>query len=688
MAGLAVEKIRNVGIAAHIDAGKTTLTERILFYTGRQHRIGEVDDGTATMDYLREEQERGISITAAATTVDWSGHTVNLVDTPGHVDFTAEVERSLRVMDGCVVVFCGVGGVEAQSETVWRQADRYGVPRVAFVNKMDRVGADFSRVVEAIARRLGMPALGVQLPVGKEKEFAGVVDLVEMKALYFDEAEDGKVVEAREIPNDLREEAELAREAMLETLSEFSDELLEAALEGDVDAKVIRKAIREATISCSLTPVLCGSALRNRGVQPVLDAMVYYLPSPIDRGAVVGRHPSRDRRVRFQPDPSSPLSALAFKVTVEEHGELVYVRVYSGRIREGLPVYNVRVGKKERVGRILRMHADKRANVREALAGEIVGVTGLKLTMTGDTLCSRNNQIVLERMSFPEPVISAAIEPRSQSERRRMDQVLEILEREDPTFHVRRNEETGQTLIYGMGELHLEVVGRRILEEFAVAARIGRPEVAYRQTIKETAEREFVFEKTIGLKVQRGRVRVRVSPSSTISGVKIDNAAGPDIISRTLAEAAEEGIRFAADGGVGFGYPFIEMEVVFEALREEDGSQLGYHGAAVEAMRRAVAEAGLVLLEPRMRFEVHAPEEYVGDVLADLAARHADIGEMVSAGGIKMVRGTVAVSKMFGYATGLRSMTQGKGLYTMEPHGYVEVPAAQRERLGVRVLGG
>ncbi len=679
-------RVRNIGIAAHIDAGKTTLTERILFYTGRQHRIGEVDDGTATMDYLREEQERGISIIAAATTVQWRSFRINIVDTPGHVDFTAEVERSLRVMDGCVVIFCGVGGVEAQSETVWRQADRYRVPRISFVNKLDRIGSDFDRTVAMIEERLGVAALPLQIPIGKEQKFRGVVDLLKMRALYFDEETSGRKVVEDKIPEELREEAELARDLLLERLSEFSDELLEALVEGkDVEEGVIKRAVAEATFTCRATPVLCGAALRNKGVQPVLDAICDYLPPPEKAGYIVGRHPTRDKDVKFRLTQKDPLAALAFKVVVEPHGPLVYLRLYSGRISRGATVYNPRLRKRERIQQIYRMHADKRENIPEAVAGDIVAVTGLQQTTTGDTLCQKNHPIVLERMEFPDPVVQVAIEPRSQVERRKLEEALAVIEREDPTFRVRKNEETGQTLVAGMGELHLEVLTKRIVEEFKVDARVGKPQVAYRQTVRGVGDAEFEFARQVGTKMQRGKVSVRVEKIET-PGVTFDNRSDGDTIPPSLVEAAEAGLRFATDGGVGYGYPFVNIRVEYMAqMVENEATELGYHSAAVEAMRRAVAAAGLVLLEPRMRFEIQVPEEFVGEVLADLSVRKAVIEEVKSVERTKVVRGTIAVSRTFGYATTLRSLTQGKGTSSMEPCGYTEVAP---EEAGITLIGG
>jgi len=683
--GRNLDKIRNIGIVAHIDAGKTTLTERILFYTGKQHRMGEVDDGTATMDYLEEEKERGISIVSAATTCLWKDYTINIVDTPGHVDFTAEVERSLRVMDGCVVVFCGVAGVEAQSETVWRQADRYKVPRICFVNKMDRVGADFNRALNSISSRLKITPLPVQIPIGSGAEFKGVIDLIEMKALYFKEETLGKEYYSEEIPDDFKEEAEIARENMLEILSETSDSIMEDVLEGkEVAQDKIRKTIKQATLEWKLSPVFCGSALRNKGVQPVIDGICYYLPSPVERGDIVGLHPEKNKELRFRPTPDEYPVALAFKVVEDPHGELVYLRLYSGTFKEGMTIYNSRAAKKERVGHIFQMHADKRFRLTEAFAGDVVAVVGFQNTVTGDTLCAKSHPVVLERMRFPEPVMSVAIEPQTQSERKKMEDALNALMKEDPTFKVRKNEETGETIISGMGELHLEILTKRIMEEFDVKARVGRPQVAYRQTIVNPSTSEYEFDRVVGLRRHKGFVKLSIEPSSKISDVIVDNRTEMGKISSVFIAAINDGINFAVEGGVGYGFPFVGMKVVVEGdVVEEDATELGYYSAAVEGMRKCVSEAKLRLLEPKMRFEVHTPEEFVGEVLSDLGARAATIEEIQGVDDLKIVRGTVAVSKMFGYATLLRSITQGKGAFTMEPTGYVAVPEEVAQQLGI-----
>lgn len=687
--GRDLDRIRNIGIVAHIDAGKTTLTERILFYTGKQHRMGEVDEGTATMDYLREEQERGITIVSAATTCNWKEFTINIVDTPGHVDFTAEVERSLRVMDGCIVVLCGVAGVEAQSETVWRQANRYGVPRICFVNKMDRVGADFDRAVKSIASRLKTTPLPIQMPMGSEAEFNGVIDLIEMKAVRFEQRTMGKNYYTEEIPGDMKEEAEFARETMLETLSEFSDEVMEDVVEGrEVSPDKIRSAISRATIGGRLTPVLCGAALRNRGVQPLLDAVCYYLPSPSQLKYVTGYHPKNNKKLLFRLSPDENLAVLAFKVVEDPHGELVYLRIYSGTIREKSVVYNPRTGKKERIAHIFQMHADRRHPLREAVAGDIVAAVGLRSVVTGDTLCTKNHPIVLEKMSFPEPVISVAIEPQTQSERKKLEDALTALAKEDPTFKVRKNKETEETIISGMGELHLEILTKRIIEQFDVKAKVGRPQVAYRQTVAEPVETEYHFSRTIGPRRHTGMVRLSISPSPKITEVVVDNRTDRDTISPVFVNAVEDGIKFATEGGIGYGYPFVGMVVTVVAEPVEESTELGYYSAAVEAMRKGVTEAKLRLLEPKMRLEIHIPDEFTGDVLSNLSSRGATIEEIETIDGLKIIRGTVAVSRMFGYATTLRSLTQGKGAFSMEPTGYIVVPDDVVQQLGLIPLGG
>jgi elongation factor G len=674
-------KTRNVGITAHIDAGKTTVTERVLFYTGRQHRIGEVDEGTATMDYMREERERGITITSAATTVKWKGYRLNIVDTPGHVDFTAEVERSLRVMDGCVVVFCGVGGVEAQSETVWRQADRYNVPRIAFVNKLDRVGADFSRAVSSIKERLHVKPLPLQIPIGREKNFLGVVDLLDMKGIIYED-DLGKKQQIIEIPADILGEAKKHREEMFEILTKFSDELLENYLGGkDITREKIEKAIFESTVAQRISPVLCGSALKNKGIQPLLNAICAYLPSPLESKFVVGMHPTKDKELRFEISDKEHLVALAFKVVDDKHGDLTFLRIYSGELKQGRQFFNPRTGKKERAGHIYYMHADERVATDRAQAGEIVAVVGLKNTVTGDTLCEKSHPVLLEPIDFPEPVLSMAIEPKSTGERRKLEDALSRLEKEDPTFTHRLDDETGQTIVSGMGELHLEVLGRRLTDDFNVVVRIGKPQVAYRQTVSETVEEESKFSRVIAGKNHFAVVRVRLEPAPEEAHVSVINEMSKKEFPGEMIAAMNHGARNSTSGGLGLGYPLIKLRVtIIDAkYRSGDLSEIAFEAAADAAVRAAAEKKEIILLEPVMRVEVLVPEEYLGDVLNDLNVRRAEIEEVATVGDLKVIRGSAPISEMFGYATTLRSLSQGKAVHTMEPKGYIPVPKKRVE---------
>jgi elongation factor G len=668
--------MRNIGIIAHIDAGKTTLTERILFYTGKQHKMGEVDEGTATMDYLPEERERGITITAAATTVYWKDYRINIVDTPGHVDFTAEVERSLRVMDGCVVVFCGVGGVEAQSETVWRQADRYGVPRLCFINKLDRIASDFHRAVDSIRERLTIKPLPVQLPLGQERNFKGVIDLIKMKAFTFDEESLGKNFTESEIPQELLTDAKLAREALVESLAEASERLMEKYLHSpDVSQADIRNALREVTLERKFTPILCGSALRNKGVQMVLDAVCDYLPSPEDLKEVEGRHPERDKTLKRKVSPDEHLTSLSFKVVADPHGDLTFLRIYSGRLRQGQQVYNPRARKSERIAHIFLMHADERKSVTEASAGEIVAVMGLKYTVTGDTLCEKAHQIVLEKMSFPEPVVTMAIEPKTTVERKRLLESLERISKEDPTFRHRVDEETGQTVVSGMGELHMEIIANKLLNDFRIEARVGKPQVAYRETVASAAEGSAKFSRQIAGKQHYGAITVRIEPADT-QHVRVINLLSAGKLPQDLVRAAQEGIKDAAEAGVEYGYPLINLQVsIIDAnWRHGESSEIAFHAVADAALRSAAARTKILLLEPQMRLEVHVPDENLGNVVEDLSARKAQINNIATIGkGLRVVRAVAPISSMFGYATALRSCTQGKAMYTMEPSGYAPV---------------
>lgn len=674
-------KTRNIGIAAHIDAGKTTVTERFLYYTGRQHRIGEVDEGTATMDYMQEERERGITITSAATTVKWKGYRLNIVDTPGHVDFTAEVERSLRVMDGCVVIFCGVGGVEAQSETVWRQADRYGVPKLAFINKLDRMGSDFYRAIESVKDRLHVKPLPVQIPIGSEKEFRGIIDLLDMKGILYED-DLGKKQRVIDIPEDMVEEAGKRREEMFEVLTQFSDELLESYLGGgDITREKIEKAIFENTVARRISPVLCGSALKNKGMQPLLDAVCTYLPSPLESKFVVGKHPVKDKELKFEVSKEEHLVALAFKVVADKHGDLTFLRIYSGEMKRGQQVYNPRTGQKERIGHIYYMHADERVAADSAEAGEIIAVVGLKSTVTGDTLCERSHPVLLESMDFPEPVLSMSIEPKSTAERRKLEEAMNRLGKEDPTFMYRLDEETGQTIVSGMGELHLEVLGRRLIDDFNVAVRIGKPQVAYRQTVAEPVEGEGKFSRVIAGKSLYAVVKVRLEPAPQEPHVAVTVKMSRVELPRDMIGAVERGARNSTVGGIGLGYPLINLRVVIIDVQYRSGelSEIAFEAAADAAVRIAAEKNEVILLEPVMRIEVHVPEEHLGDVLNDLNVRRAEIEDVAAIGDVKIIRGSAPISEMFGYATSLRSLSQGKAVHTMEPRGYIPVPKERVE---------
>ncbi len=673
-----LSRLRNFGIVAHIDAGKTTVSERILFDTGKEHQIGEVDEGTAAMDWMAEEQERGITITAAATTISWRGHTLNLIDTPGHVDFTAEVERSLRVLDGAVVVFCGVAGVEAQSETVWRQADRYRIPRLAFVNKLDRVGSDFDRVVGEIRSRLGAPALPIQLPIAEEGGFAGVVDLVSMEVVRApSENPEAEEVHAP-LPANLRERAIEARTRLLEAVAERDEALLEKFVAGgEVGAEELRGALRRLTVAASIVPVLCGSAVRNRGVRPLLDAVVGYLPSPLDRGTVEGAEPDGEKRVRRRPDPEEPLSALAFKIFSEPHGELTYVRIYSGRLRAGMGLVNSRTGKTERAGRILRMHANDRAPLEEAHAGDIVALVGLKQTATGDTLFERGHGIALEAARFPEPVLTMAIEPKASADRARLTEALRRLEREDPTFRVAGDEETGQLRISGMGELHLEVLRHRLQREFHLDANVGRTRVAYKETLARASGGEGRFVRKVGEKGVYGHVRLRLEPAREVAGIEVVMEAGPADLPPAFRPAIERAIREGGTSGPTYGYPVVQVRAVVTggSRHETDSNETAYAAAADLAFRQALGAGGEVLLEPIMRFEIQTPGEFAGGILADLQARRGEVEEVVAEGTAKWLRGRVPLASMFGYSPALRSLSQGRASCTLEPFRYAPVPA-------------
>ncbi len=674
-----LDRYRNIGIIAHIDAGKTTTTERVLFYTGRTHRIGSVDDGTTVTDWMEQERERGITIVSAAVTASWRDYVINIIDTPGHIDFTAEVQRCLRVLDGGIVVFDAVQGVEPQSETVWRQADRYGVPRICFVNKMDRVGASYDHTVEMIRQRLGAHPIPVQMPIGIESDFMGVVDLLEEKAIIWTD-ELGTMPELVDIPADLKAEAAERRVRMVEQIAETDDELLHRYLESHVlSADDMRQALRRAVIAGKATPVFCGSSLRNKGVQPLLDAVIDYLPSPADIPDVVGYKPTHADEPTSRPArDDAPLSALVFKIVTDPYvGRLAYFRVYSGKITQGSMVYNSTKGKRERVGRLIRMYADRREDINEILAGDIAAVLGMKETFTGDTLCDAANPVVLEAITFPEPVIFLAIEPKSTADQDKMGEALRKLSEEDPTFRVGADENTGQTVISGMGELHLEVLVDRMLREFKVQANIGRPRVAYRESISRPVPKsDYRYVKQTGGHGQYGHVVLRLEPGEPGSGVVFENKIVGGSIPREFIPAVEKGVREAAEGGVLAGYPVTDAKVslIDGSSHEVDSSEMAFKMAGSLGFKQAVQQAGPILLEPLMRVEVVVPEDYVGEVTGDLSARRAEIsGIEARPGNAQAIVATVPLAEMFGYATDLRSKTQGRGAFTMEFDHYARV---------------
>ena len=683
-------KTRNIGIMAHIDAGKTTTTERILFYTGRVHKVGEVHDGAATMDWMVQEQERGITITSAATTCQWNGHRVNIIDTPGHVDFTVEVERSLRVLDGSVAVFCAKGGVEPQSETVWRQADRYGVPRMAYVNKMDMIGADFYRVLDMMKSRLGANPVPIQLPIGAEDTFKGMIDLVEMKALiYVDDL--GKVSEAAEIPEDLVEQAELYRQNLLDAVAESDDDLMMKYLEGEeLTTEEIKRAIRTATIACKMTPMICGSSYKNKGVQPLLDAVIDYMPAPTDIPAINGVDPDTGEADSRAADDSLPFSALAFKIMADPYvGKLAFFRVYSGKLASGSYVYNSTKGRKERIGRILQMHANHREEIDEVYTGDIAAAVGLKDTTTGDTLCDDKAQIVLESMVFPDPVINVAVEPKTKADQEKMGIALQRLAEEDPTFKMYTDQETGQTIIAGMGELHLEIIVDRMLREFKVDCTVGKPQVAYRETIRKTVKSEGKFVRQSGGRGQYGHCWLEISPLDPGQGFVFENKVVGGAIPREYINPIEAGVKEAMDTGVSAGYPIVDVKVtVYDgSYHDVDSSEMAFKIAASMGFKEGCRKANPVILEPYMKVEVIVPEEYMGDVIGDINSRRGRIEGMEARAGAQVVRSFVPLSEMFGYATDLRSRTQGRGVYSMEFDHYDEVPKNIAETIIAKVKG-
>jgi elongation factor G len=674
-------KVRNIGIMAHIDAGKTTTTERILFYTGINYKIGEVHDGAATMDWMPQEQERGITITSAATTTSWLDHTINIIDTPGHVDFTVEVERSLRVLDGAVAVFDAVAGVEPQSETVWRQADKYGVPRICFVNKMDRVGAEFHRCVEMMVSRLGATPLVVQLPWGVESDFRGVIDLVRMRALLWTTEGKGDKYDVVDVPADHAEAAREWRDKLLETVAENDDEMMEMYLGGEEPTEEqLVAAIRRATLSSAINPVLCGTAFKNKGVQPMLDAIVAYLPSPVDIPSIKGHAVGNEEQViERHADPNEPFSALAFKIMADPHlGKLTYIRIYSGTLEAGTQVLNSIKERKERIGKIYQMHANKREERPSATAGHIVAVMGLKDTTTGDTLCDLQKPVILESMTFPAPVINVAIEPKTKGDQEKLGTAIQRLAEEDPTFQVRTDEETGQTIIAGMGELHLEVLVDRMRREFKVEANIGRPQVAYRETVRRLVEKvEYTHKKQTGGSGQFGRVIINLEPTGGDGGgYEFENKVTGGRIPREYIPSVDAGCQEAAEFGVLAGFPMVDVKVTLTdgAYHEVDSSELAFKIAGSMAFKKAAALANPVLLEPVMNVEVTTPEDYMGDVIGDLNSRRGQIQAMEERSGARVVKALVPLSEMFGYVGDLRSRTQGRASYSMQFDSYAEVP--------------
>ncbi len=681
---IALENIRNIGIMAHIDAGKTTTTERILFYTGRVHKLGETHEGTATMDWMEQEQERGITITSAATTAYWKNHRINIIDTPGHVDFSVEVERSLRILDGAVALFCAKGGVEPQSEAVWRQADKYRVPRLAFVNKMDITGANFDNAVRMMHERLKANAVPIELPIGSEADFKGVVDLVANHAIIYKD-ELGVNVEIIDIPDDMKEIAEEARTTLIEAVSDFDDTIMEEFLDGkEITAEELKPAIRKATIALKMVPVLCGSSYRNKGVQNLLDAIVEYLPSPLDIPSIEGVNPKTDKEELRHSSDSEPLSALLFKIMTDPFvGRIAFVRLYSGTMRTGMTLINATKGKRERIGRILRMHANNRQDIEEAYAGDIVAVVGLKESSTGDTLCDMNHPIILEQMTFPEPVIRVAIEPKTKAGQEKMGIALQKLSEEDPTFKAYTDQETGQTIIAGMGELHLEVIVDRMLREFHVEANVGKPQVAYRETITKTVKKQGKYVRQSGGKGQYGDCTVVFEPLEAGSGFKFEDQTVGGCIPKEYIPAIEYGIREASRSGVLAGYETVDFKatVVDGSYHDVDSSEIAYRIAASMAFKEGCKEAGPILLEPIMKVEVTTPEDYLGDCMGSITGRRGEIAGMEPNNGIYQIDARVPLSEMFGYATNLRSITQGRANFTMFFSHYKEVPKSITEKI-------
>ena len=695
---VSLENTRNIGIMAHIDAGKTTTTERILYYTGVNYKIGETHEGTATMDWMAQEQERGITITSAATTCYWTGMRnqfpqtrINIIDTPGHVDFTVEVERSLRVLDGSVTVMCAKGGVEPQSETVWRQADHYKVPRMIYVNKMDIMGADFFNVLRMIDERLKCNAVPIQLPIGKEADFLGIIDLVEMKAyIYHDDL--GKDISEEEIPADMAELAAEYHEKLLDAVSMFDDEIMEMYLEGqDIPKDRIRKAIRQATCAVEMIPITCGTSYRNKGIQRLLDAIVDYMPSPLDIPAIRGVNPKTDEEEERPSDDNAPFSALAFKIMTDPYvGRLSFVRVYSGMLNTGSSVLNSTKGQKERIGRILQMHANHREDIETIYSGDIAGVIGLKNSTTGDTLCDEKHPVILESMEFPEPVIRVAIEPKTKAGQEKMGIALMKLAEEDPTFKTYTDEETGQTIIAGMGELHLEIIVDRLLREYKVEANVGAPQVAYKETIKKSVQQDTKYARQSGGKGQYGHVKIRVEPNESGKGYEFVNEVVGGAVPKEYIPAVDAGIQGAMLSGVLAGYPVVDVKVTLYdgSYHEVDSSEMAFKIAGSMAFKEACQKADATLMEPIMKVSVIVPDEYLGNVIGDLNSRRGQIQGQENRSGAVQVDALVPLGEMFGYATDLRSRTQGRGQYTMEPHSYLEIPKSIREKIIDQRMGG
>ncbi|MBZ0155778.1 MAG: elongation factor G [Alphaproteobacteria bacterium] len=691
MSRVPLDKVRNIGIMAHIDAGKTTTTERILFYTGVTYKIGEVHEGTAVMDWMVQEQERGITITSAATTCSWKDHVINIIDTPGHVDFTIEVERSLRVLDGAVAVFDAVAGVEPQSETVWRQASKYNVPRIAFMNKMDRVGADFFMAVDSMVEKLGARPVPVQIPIGSEDKLRGSIDLITMRGFFFDDETLGAKYVEGEIPAELLGRAKEYREKMLESLADVDEGLMDKYLSGEeISAEEIKRALRKGTVTLEITPVLCGSAFKNKGVQLLLDGIVDYLPSPLDVPPIKGTKPSDGTEVERKASDAEPFAALAFKIMTDPYvGQLTFVRVYSGVLSAGSYVYNSTKDTKERIGRLLKMHANKREEIKEVRAGDIAAVVGLKSTLTGDTLCDENNPVSLESMEFPEPVIAVAIEPKTKADQEKLSLSLGKLAQEDPSFRVAYDEETGQTIISGMGELHLEIIVDRLLREFKVGANVGKPQVAYKETIKKTARVEGKFVRQSGGRGQYGHVWIDIEPLERGKGFEFVNKIVGGTVPREYIPAVEKGVKEAMEGGVLAGYPLVDARVtlVDGSYHEVDSSEMAFKIAGSMALKEGAKKAQIVLIEPIMSVEVVTPEEYMGDVIGDLNSRRGKIQSMEKRGGAQVIKSMVPLSEMFGYATDLRSRTQGRANYTMQFSHYEEVPKNIMDTIVAKVKG-